>query len=126
MYPSTNIFRYTTISKRNGNNKCIGKNNQQSKGLNTHTPSLLVNDIQRKVRYTNKTHSPLKIILQNVMSLITRRTTITHKLISSYTRDDNIIFMSITETWLTKGIRDEADIEGYNMFRCDGTDNIKG
>ena len=34
--------------------------------------------------------------------------------------------MNITETWLTKAITNEADIEGYNMFRCDRTDNIKG
>ena len=68
----------------------------------------------------------MKIILQNVMGLITRRTAITHKLISNYTKDDNIIFMNLTETWLTKAITDEADIEGYNMYRCDRTDNIKG
>ena len=61
------------------------------------------------------------------MGLITRRTTATHKLISSYPRDDNIMFMNLTETWLTKAITDkEADIEGYNMFRCDRTDNTKG
>ena len=59
------------------------------------------------------------------MGLITSRTTINHKLISSYKRDDNIIFMNFTETWLTKAITDEADIEGYNMFRCDISDNIK-
>ena len=60
------------------------------------------------------------------MGLITRRTTKTHKLISSYTTGGNIIFMNITETWLTKAIAIEADIEGYNMFRYDRTDNIKG
>ena len=61
------------------------------------------------------------------MGLITRGTTITHKLISSYTNDGNIIFMNLTETWLTKAITDEdADIEGFNMYRCDRTDNIKG
>ena len=34
--------------------------------------------------------------------------------------------MNLTETWLTKAITDEADIEGYNMYRCYRTDNIKG
>ena len=61
------------------------------------------------------------------MGLITRRTTITYKLISCYTNVDNIIFMNLTETWLTKAINDkDADVEGYNMFRCDRTDNTKG
>ena len=34
--------------------------------------------------------------------------------------------MNLTETWLTKAITDEADIKGFNVYRCDRTDNIKG
>merc|ERR1712002_895169 len=86
-----------------------------------------IKDIQRKDTCSTKKYGPPKIILQNVMGLITHRTTATHKLISSYPRDDNIMFMNLTETWLTKAITEiEADIEGYNMFRCDRTDNTKG
>merc|ERR1712215_243913 len=42
------------------------------------------------------------------------------------TKDANIIFMNLTETWVTKAITDEADIKGFNVYRCDRTDNIKG
>ena len=45
---TTSFFWHTTISERNANNKCIGKNNQQPKRLNTYTPNPHINDIQKK------------------------------------------------------------------------------
>ena len=62
--------------------------------------------------------------MQNVRGLITAGSRETLKLIESYTNNDKIILMNFTETWLDKTIREEADLEGFNTYRCDRTSKI--
>ena len=67
---------------------------------------------------------PWKIVMQNVRGLITAGSRETLKLIENYTNNDKIILMNFTETWLDKTIREEADLEGFNTYRCDRTSEI--
>ena len=62
--------------------------------------------------------------MQNVSGLITAGSRETLKLIENYTNNDKIILMNFTETWLDKKIREEADLEGFNTYRCDRTSEI--
>ena len=40
-------------------------------------------------------------------------------MIEEYTNEEKILAMNFTETWLEKTIEENANIEGYNIFRCD-------
>ena len=46
--------------------------------------------------------------------------------IKEYAKDEKILLMNITETWLNKTIKEEANIEGYNIYRCDRKDKQRG
>ena len=43
-----------------------------------------------------------------------------------YVQNDKIAIMNITETWLDKNIKDDAEIEGYTTFRCDRKEIKRG
>ena len=36
-----------------------------------------------------------------------------------YAKDYKILLMNFTETWYNKTIEEDANIEGYNIYRCD-------
>ena len=40
-------------------------------------------------------------------------------MIKEYAKDEKIVIMNFTETWYKETIKENANIEGYNIFRCD-------
>ena len=62
---------------------------------------------------------PWKIILQNIQGLVTENSKRKIDFLKEYTKENKIIMMNITETWLNDSIKDDAEIEGYKIFRSD-------
>ena len=48
------------------------------------------------------------------------------ELLKEYTEVDNIILMNITETWCDDTVEDVVEIEGYNIYRGDRKEIIRG
>ena len=98
--------------------------NEQSELLNTqtdmdHTPRK--NDVHKNknISQTNLDNRPWKIVLQNTRGLLTENSDKKLKMIKEYTKEEKIMAMNFTETWYTETIKENANIEGYNVFRCD-------
>ena len=62
---------------------------------------------------------PWKLILQNVRGIITENSKRKIDYLKEYTKENKIILMNITETWLNSTIKDDAEIDGYKVFRGD-------
>ena len=78
------------------------------------------NDVHEKnISQTNLDNRPWKIVLQNTRGLITENSDIGLKTIKEYAKDEKIVIMNFTETWYNETIKEDANIEGYNIFRCD-------
>ena len=69
---------------------------------------------------------PWKIILQNIQGLVTENTKRKIDFLKEYTKENKIIMINITETWLNDSIKDDAEIEGYKIFRCDRKERKHG
>ena len=41
-----------------------------------------------------------------------------------YTQENKVLLLNFTETWLNKNVKDDAEIEGYTIFRGDRQENI--
>ena len=48
------------------------------------------------------------------------------ELLKEYIEVDNIIIMSLTETWFDNTVEDVVEIEGYNIFRGDRKEIVRG
>ena len=79
------------------------------------------NDVHKNkgISQTNLDNRMWKIVLQNTRGLITENSDKKLKMIEEYTKEEKILAMHFTETWLEKTIEENANIEGYNIFRCD-------
>ena len=63
---------------------------------------------------------PWKIMIQNSRGLITENTKWKIEFLNEYAKNyTKILLMNFTETWLKENIKDEADIEGFKIFRGD-------
>merc|ERR1712002_845858 len=98
--------------------------NEQSELINTqtdmdHTPRK--NDVHKNkyITQTKLDNNPWKIVLQNTQGLITKNSDKKLKMIKEYTKEEKIMAMNFTETHYTGTIKESANIEGYNIFRCD-------
>ena len=67
-----------------------------------------------------------KIILQNIRGLVTENSKRKIDFLKEYTKENKIIIMNITETWLNDSIKDDAEIEGYKLFRSDRKEKKHG
>ena len=67
-----------------------------------------------------------KIILQNIQGLVTENTKRNTDFLKEYTKENKIIMINITETQLNDAIKDDAEIEGYKIFRYDRTERKHG
>merc|ERR1712030_234076 len=104
--------------------------NEQSELLNTQTDldhTSRKNDVHKnkRISQTNLDNRPWKIVLQNTRGLLTENSNKKLKMIEEYANDEKIVAMNFTETWYEKTIEENANIEGYNIFRCDRNE-IKG
>merc|ERR1712030_86115 len=73
----------------------------------------------KNITQTKLDNNPWKIVLQNTQGLITKNSDNKLKMIKEYTKEEKIMAMNITETHYTGTIKESANIEGYNIFRCD-------
>ena len=48
------------------------------------------------------------------------------ELLKEYVKENNIIIMNLTETWLDDTIEEIVEIEGYGVFRCDRKNRVRG
>ena len=48
------------------------------------------------------------------------------ELLKEYVKENNIILMNLTETWLDDTIEEIVEIEGYNIFRGDRKNRERG
>merc|ERR1712055_753785 len=98
--------------------------NEQSELINTqtdmdHTPRK--NDVHKNknIAQTKLDNNPWKIVLQNTQGLLTKNSDQKLEMIKEYTKEEKIMAMNFTETHYTGTIKESANIEGYNIFRCD-------
>ena len=70
-------------------------------------------------REINNKERPWKIMMQNMRRLVTENSKEKVELLKEYVKEDKIILMNLTETWLDNTIKDVVEIEGYNIFRGD-------
>ena len=62
---------------------------------------------------------PWKIIYQNIRRIVTNNSKEKVSFLKDYTKQDRILIMNFTETWLNQTIQDDVKIEGYNLYRGD-------
>ena len=62
---------------------------------------------------------PWKIIYQNIRRIVTNNSKEKVSFLKDYTKQDRILIMNFTETWLNETIQDDVKIEGYNLYRGD-------
>ena len=48
------------------------------------------------------------------------------ELLKEYVKENNIIIMNLTETWLDDTIEEIVEIKGYGVFRCDRKNRVRG
>ena len=62
---------------------------------------------------------PWKITYQNIRRIVTKNNKEKVLFLNDYTKQDKILIMNFTETWLNETIQDDVKIEGYNLHRGD-------
>ena len=72
------------------------------------------------------TNQPWKLIFQNIRSLISENSRRKIDYFNEYVKENKVILMNFTETWLNDKIKDEANIDGYNEFRGDRKETKQG
>ena len=78
------------------------------------------NDVHvENVTQINTDHMPWKIIAMNAQGLVTENSMVGINQMRDYAKVEKILLMNFTETWYKETIKEDADIEGYNIFRCD-------
>ena len=65
-------------------------------------------------------------MIQNMEGLVTEKSKEKVELLKEYTEVDNIILMNLTETWCDNTVEDVVEIEGYNIFRGDRKEIVRG
>ena len=84
------------------------------------------NERNDEERVNEEKEKPWKIVIQNMKGLITETSKEKVELLKEYTEVDNIILMNITETWCDDTVEDVVEIEGYNIYRGDRKEIIRG
>ena len=100
-----------------------------SKKILSNRPTDIIernNDINEKKKVIEKNSKrPWKIIMQNIQGLVTEKSKKKIEYMKEYTKEEKILLMNYTETWLNDTIKEDADIEGYKIFRRDRKKEIK-
>ena len=73
----------------------------------------------KNVTQINTDHIPWKIVAMNAQGLVTKKSKVGIEQMRELVKDEKILLMNFTETWYKETIKENADIEGYNIFRCD-------
>ena len=62
---------------------------------------------------------PWKIIYQNIRKIVTKNSKEKVKFIEEYTKQEKILIMNFTETWMDETTKKDLLIDGYNLYRGD-------
>ena len=65
-------------------------------------------------------------MIQNMQGLVSKNSKEKVELLKEYVKENNIIIMNLTETWLDDTIEEIVEIEGYNIFRGDRKNRERG
>ena len=60
-----------------------------------------------------------KIIAQNINRLVTMNCKRKLEYFREYTKENKVLLLNFTETWLNSIIQEDIDIKGYNIYRRD-------
>lgn len=74
------------------------------------------NNSDNKNNEINNKERPWKIMLQNMEGLVTENSKEKIDYLKEYVKEDNIILLNLTETWLDSTIKEDAEIEGYKIL----------
>ena len=69
---------------------------------------------------------PWKIMYQNIRRLITQNNKEKVQFLEEYTKEENILIMNFTETWLDEKAQEDTKIEGYKLYRGDRKRRVGG
>ena len=64
-------------------------------------------------------------MVHNVQSLVSENSKLKIDYYKEYAIENKVLLLNFTETWLHKDIKEDAEIEGYTIFRGDRQENIK-
>ena len=73
-----------------------------------------------------KFEEPWKIMLQNIRGLVTENSKSKVDFLNEYVKEKSFLMLNLTETWLNETIKDDADLEGYKIYRGDRKSRIRG
>ena len=97
----------------------MGKNGEKQ---NKQSGLLLIN----KNNEIKKNESPWKIMIQNMEGLVSKNSKEKVELLKEYVKENNIILMNLTETWLDETIEEVVEIDGYKILRGDRKNRDRG
>ena len=82
--------------------------------------------VNKQISCVNNIERPWKFVYQNIQSLISDNSRIKIDYFNEYIVENKIALFNFTETWLNDTIKDEAKINGYNIFRGDRNEIKQG
>ena len=97
----------------------MGKNGEEQ---NKQSGILLLNK-HNKIKSKER---PWKIMIQNMEGLVSKNSKEKVELLKEYVKENNIIIMNLTETWLDNTVEEIVEIEGYRIFRGDRKNRERG
>ena len=106
-------------SKNESNGRKMGKNGEKQ---NKQSGLLLIN----KNNEIKKNESPWKIMIQNMEGLVSKNSKEKVEILKEYVKENNIILMNLTETWLDETIEEVVEIDGYKILRGDRKNRERG
>ena len=69
---------------------------------------------------------PWKIVSQNIQRIVTKNSKEKVQFLEDYVKEEKILILNFTETWLNKTIQDDPEIAGYKLHRGDRSVRIGG
>ena len=97
----------------------MGKNGEEQ---NKQSGILLLNK-HNKIKSKER---PWKIMIQNMEGLVSKNSKEKVELLKEYVKENNIIIMNLTETWLDNTVEEIVEMEGYRIFRGDRKNRERG
>ena len=85
--------------------------------------------VKEHINKNNETkckEKPWKIMIQNMEGLVSKNSKEKVELLKEYVKEDSIIMMNLTETWLDDTVEEIVNVEGYTVFRGDRKNRERG
>ena len=105
---------------KSGMERCDGTNNGESNGGTSRE------DVGQVPTRNRGEPLPWKIMYQNIRRLVTNNKKEKVEFLEDYTKQDKILIMNFTETWLNETTQGDLKIKGYKLYRGDRTGRVGG